>query len=613
MLRRIWERLKNLTNTEGKKSLILTVTGFLLSSVCLTLLILWIGTLDFTLRRLLYYFGEPFVVVLNYLPVAVLMFVLYLACNRLWIAFLSTGTVGILFAFINHFKIQLRGENFVAMDIRLIAEAADAGSEFSLVFPPAFWISLVCLLVGTLALAFLAKWRIPKKVWFLRPILILLSLAFAWFMWDSYYNDDARYMTYFENDFSHFNDWKEAERASKRGIIYSFIYSINDAIIQAPPNYDPKMAKAILQEYESEPIPRDRRINVQIHMLETFSDLSALGIDFQKDPYESWHGLEEESYHGTLIVDMVGGGTVNTERSVMTGFTYVHPNYDIPTNSYIRYFNNNGYLTRFTHPGDDWFYNRAAVHKRLGFTESLFEQNYFEQYPGVYHGQDADLFPVLRELYLQTVAEEEPYFAFHLTYQNHGPYEDGYLVGDEYVSGEGLDEKSYYILNNYLSGIEATGNAVASYVDAFRQDEEPVIMVFFGDHKATLGENNSILGDLGINVSDGDPEGCYNLYSTPYVIWVNDAAREILQTEVKGEGPVISPCYLMNEVFDICGWKGNSWAQYQNMVRQEIPVIHRVRTYYVDGQITKELSQEVNDLRLRRNRVEFYWRYNLSE
>lgn len=613
MLKKIWGKLNGLVETKGKKSLIYTLVGFFLSSMALTVLILWTGTTSFSFQRLLYYFRSPFIVVLNYLPVAVLMLIVYLICNRLWIAFLSTGIVGILLVFTNYFKVQFRAEPFVAMDLATLAEGANAGGEFTYVFPAPFWISLICVAGGTAVLAFLAKWRIPKKVWYLRPLLILAALGFCQFMWASYYSDESRYVTFRSKDFTYFNDWKQPERAAKRGIIYSFIHSITDLIVQAPPNYDPQVVEGILDEYDSAPIPEDRRINVQIHMLESFSDLSELGIKFQKDPYENWHKLEEESYHGTLVVDMVGGGTVNSERSVMTGFSFVHPSYSTPTNSYIRYFNESGYFTQFTHPGDDWFYNRAAINERLGFQSALFEQNYFEQFPGVYHGKDQDLYPILRELYLENISREEPYFAFHLTYQNHSPYEGEVLLGEEYVSAEGLDEKSYNILNNYLSGIEATADATAAYVDMFRQDEEPVVMVFFGDHKATLGDNNSIYEALGVNVSEGTPDGCYNLYSTPYLIWINDAAREYLQTEAKGEGPVISPCYLMNEIFKICGWEGSSWLQYQTMVQQSIPVIHRKKTFWVDGTLTDQLSEEVNTLRLQRNRVEFYWRYNLSE
>ncbi len=613
MIGNIWNRLKNPPGRQGKKGFFLTLGGFLLSSASLTLLILWIGTLNFSFARLWYYLNNWNIIVLNYLPVAVLMGILYLICNRLWIAFLTTGIVGFLLGFTNYFKVSFRGEPFVAMDLTTLAEGADAGGEFSFVFPAAFWICILCILGGTLVLALFSTWRFPRKGWWIRPIGILLALGIVQFMWDSYYSSDEIYLSIYLNDFTHFNDWKETERAAKRGVVYSFIHSATDLIVQAPPNYDPQMAENILQEYETQLIPEDRQINVQIHMLESFSDLSELGLTFQKDPYESWHQLEEESYHGTLIVDMVGGGTVNSERSVMTGFTYVHPSYSTPTNSYVRYFGESGYFTQATHPGDAWFYNRTAIDRRLGFESTLFNQNYYSEFPGVPFGKDRDLYPLIRELYLEKISQGQPYFGFHVTYQNHSPYEDACLLGEEYISREGLDESSYYTINNYLSGVADSADQVAACVDLYRQDKEPVILVFFGDHKATLGEDNSVYEALGVNVSSGTPDGCYNLYSTPYLIWANDAAKKLLAKEAKGEGPVISPCYLMNEIFDICGWKGNSWLQYQAMVRESLPVIHRKRTFWVDGALTSELSEEVNDLRLQRNRVEFYWRYNLSE
>ncbi len=613
MMKKFMERVRGLTEPTGKKSFILTVISFFLTSAALTVLLMWLGTLTFSFHRLLYYFGEPFMMLLNYLPVAVLMLILYLICNRMWLSFLLTSITGYLLVFTNHFKVKFRAEPLVAMDLLTMAEGANAGGEFSFELPTAFWTGVVCILCGIIFLAVVAKWRIPKKLWYTRPIVFLLALAFVQFMWDPYYNDETRYVAFGRSDFTYFNDWKRPERASKRGVIYSFIFSITDLLVQEPPNYDPQVVENILAEYDGELIPEDRRINVQIHMLETFADLSELGITFQKDPYDSWHRLEEESYHGTLVVDVLGGGTVNTERSVMTGFTYVHPSYSVPTNSYIRYFNDSGYFTQFTHPGDTWFYHRQVVNERLGFASGLYEENYFNQYPGVYHGRDEDLFPILRDLYLENTSEGKPYFAFHLTYQNHSPYEAETLLGEEYVSDERLDVPSYNMLNNYLSGIEATGNAVSSYVDMFREDEEPVVMVFFGDHKPTLGDNNSIYEALGINISDETAEGNYNLYTTPYLIWVNDAAREILGKDVKGEGPVISPSYLINEIFDICQWKGSAWLQYQNMVQDTIPVLFRRKTLWVDGVLTKEFSEEINTLRLQRNRVEFYWRYNLSD
>ena len=53
---------------------------------------------------------------------------------------------------------------------------------------------------------------------------------------------------------------------------------------------------------------------------------------------------------------------------------------------------------------------------------------------------------------------------------------------------------------------------------------EPVVLVFFGDHKPTLGAGNSF-GGAASTCRRGHGRGFYNLYTTPYLIWTNDAAK----------------------------------------------------------------------------------------
>lgn len=613
MIKKLWKRLISPPEFSKKQEHWLTAGGMLAASLSLSILILWIGTLNLQIPRLLYYFRDLRVVILNYIPVAVLMLVLYMLFNRAWISYLITAVITFVMAFVNYYKVVFRAEPFTALDIKLIAEAAGIGGNYTFRIPKLFWLGLAMILCTTVLLARYSRGKIRRKYWWSRIVAVLLCFGFSQWMWSAYYSDAMYHHSFFETDYSVFNDWKEPERMAKRGFLYSFLVSINDLIIQEPPNYDPKMAEGILAEYEPQQIPEDKRVNVVIHMLESFSDLSEFDLPFTVDPYDTWHRLEEESYHGTIITDTVGGGTVNAERSVMTGFTYVHPNYNVPVNSHIQYFNKNGYFTDATHPGNEWFYNRKRVDERLGFQRGLFIENYFRDFEGAPLGTDEALFPILRDLYTEKAAEEQPYFGFHVTYQNHSPYEGGFLKGKEYMPRGQLKEETYFTLNNYLDGVNDTAAQVAAYVDRFREDEEPVVLVFFGDHKPSLGEANSMYTELGIDVENGSPEGNYNLYATPYLIWANDAAKETLDSDFLGQGPTISPSYLMNEIFGQCGWKGNAWMQYQSMVQKDIPVIHWRKWFYVDGKMTHDLSESVEALRLQRNRVEFYYRNNLIE
>ncbi|MBR4308694.1 MAG: sulfatase-like hydrolase/transferase [Oscillospiraceae bacterium] len=613
MIKKIWERLRTPPSFSKKTECILTVSGMVGASIALTLLILWIGTLNCSLSRLLYYFKDARILIFNYLPIMVLMGIFYLLFNRAWISFLLTASATFILSFVNYFKVIMRSEPLIAMDLTLIFEAADIGGNYTYKFPKLFWLGIIMILLGTALLARYARAKIHRKWWWTRILGILLICGLVQFLWAKYYSDLNYHNDILIDDYSVFNDWKGEERMAKRGYLYSFIVSINDALITEPPGYDEELAIKTLEAYESQSIPEDKKVNVIFHMLESFSDLSVFDLDLQSDPYTLWHSLEEESYHGILISDILGGGTNNAERSVMTGFTFPHPGYHIRTNSYVHYFSANGYYTQAIHPGDEWFYDRAAIDRRLGFDSVLLNQNYFKYYSGGVFGKDSVVLPLLREQYEENSKDGQRYFGFHVTYQNHSPYEKEELLGTEYISQAQLQGESYYMVNNYLNGIEDTCRQVYDYVEQYRWDETPVVLIFFGDHKPLLGDSGEAYTALGICADQGTSEGVYNLYTTPYVIWANDAAKEILGNDFTGTGPTISQCYLMNEVFDICGWVGNSWLQYQNEVRKELPVIQRKKWLMVDGAITPEYPAELNEKRLQRLRVEFYWRYNMSE
>ena len=117
-----------------------------------------------------------------------------------------------------------------------------------------------------------------------------------------------------------------------------------------------------------------------------------------------------------------------------------------------------------------------------------------------------------------------------------------------------------------------------------------MVLVFFGDHKPTFGTGNCYYAEFGVNVDENSPEGCRNLYSTPYLIWANAAAKQVLGFDFTGEGRTISPCFLMAELFDCCGWDGPAWTQCQRQLRQTVPVVHRQQLFVEDGVWTDELS-----------------------
>ena len=88
------------------------------------------------------------------------------------------------------------------------------------------------------------------------------------------------------------------------------------------------------------------------------------------------------------------------------------------------------------------------------------------------------------------------------------------------------------------------------------------------------------------------PRKVYDYYSTRYFIWANDAAKAALGNDFTGEGPDVSSCFLMNELFEQCGWEGNAYMQATDEIRKEIPVLNNVGRYVQkDGELTETLDE----------------------
>ena len=58
-----------------------------------------------------------------------------------------------------------------------------------------------------------------------------------------------------------------------------------------------------------------------------------------------------------------------------------------------------------------------------------------------------------------------------------------------------------------------------------------------------------------------------------------------------GEGPDVSSCFLMNLLFDLCGWEGSAWTQTTADVWEVIPALTTVGGYVQNGQFSETLDQ----------------------
>jgi len=523
------------------------------------------------------YLCHPYLLFLNILPCVLLTFLLYALIGRSWIAYSLSSLVIIGFSIANYFLLKFRDDPLMFSDILYIKEAANISNEgydYSLGIKLIFAIA-TC--VGfAVVLALFQRWK-PKGG---ARVYLVCLVCLAGIMTAPLYSDSDVYNNKTQN-FDHANRWSSTQLYISKGFVYPFIHSIEQAGTSAPDGYDEEKTRQILAAFEDADIPEDKKINVMGIMLEAFCDLEKIGITgISQDVYSCYRRLREENLSGELVTNIFGGNTIQSERAFLTGCIRVD-NYRRNVNSYVRYFNSQGYYTDGAHPSEDWFYNRKNINKYLGFEDYRFKENYFEEKYGNGMRLDSNVLPDIFDHAKQAIEEgDKPYFGFSVTYQGHGPYATNYREwgNGTYYNNPNVSEQSNFILDNYLGSVKDTGWRLLQLVEKIQAEQEPIVLVVFGDHKPWLGDGNSVYNELGINIDVSTHEGFMNYYGTEYVIIANDAAKKVTGNDFTGKGPTTSPCFLMNVLFDNLGWQGPAFMQYTDTVMAQLPALNDTAT-----------------------------------
>lgn len=551
---------------------------------------------------------RPLLLVLNLLPPVVLMALLYGLTGRAGGSFLVTAAVCVGLAASNYYKLQFRDDPLMFADLLLLKEAGNMAGNYKL-FPDAKLILILSLVaVGWLFLHLLVRGRPGMRArfaWISAALILAVGLS-------SVYLDDELYNTHAAN-YAHIpNHWSATQQYIAHGFFYPFLHSAADGIETPPPGYDKHRTELHLGAYQNTDIPEDKKVNVVAVMLEAYNDFTRFGVPkLAQDVYQVWHDLEAEGYSGNLVTNIFAGGTVDTERTFLTGYASLGQ-FRGPTNSYPWYFRSQGYTVEGMHPCFQWFYNRRNINDHLGFERYAFVENHFGQFTNGKVAMDDIFFPELLKAYQAGTAGDKPYFNFSVTYQGHGPYDDNICwwgeKGDFVVDDGTYTEQQQYILDNYFGSIANTNQHLKELTDYFRTDDEPVVLVLFGDHNPWMGDGNSVYAAMGVDFNMDTQEGFSNYYATRYLIWANDAAKAVLGRDIRGEGPDLGPYFLMNKVFELCGWEGPAYLQATNAAAERVSVIHTTGRYLEEGTLTDSLSPEGEALVEDYKALEYYER-----
>ena len=321
----------------------------------------------------------------------------------------------------------------------------------------------------------------------------------------------------------------------------------------------------------------------------------------------------EQSIAGHIVVSNYGAGTANTEFDVLTGIQTNMLNENStsalrvihkPTASLARLYAAQGYDCWFMHPGESWFYNRDSGYDYLGFSERCFVDQFRGKFPwkGAYVS-DKGFGQMLCQRYEAHKAQSDaPWFAFSVTIQNHqaypwNKYKDRPAEAPLKIA---VSDETMETVSVYAEGVRDSAVLLYDLTEYFDRQEDPMLLVFWGDHLPALGKSFSVYREIGLDIgNEADLSSALDTYTTPFVIWANRAYCE--QYDLAGRkatlelpaGLRISDTYLGELVYELSGRKGSdAYWDFLGQARRILPVICQGRYELPDGSRTETLTEE---------------------
>lgn len=525
-------------------------------------------------------------ILLALLYVAILFF-----SRRFWIAALVTGFLGILLPLIDHFKCLILQDHFYPWDLTL-AQNAGSFTEFlgNISFPALYILWIICTILYVIFLACI-KPQLP--IHFVPRIAcgcILALVLVGMLKCTSLRNQYEPVFGMVVNETTDQN-----YLYTNYGFFSAFALNFDTVDTLQPQDYSQETMEALFAEYmpEDSSVPEDFAYpDIIVVLSEAFWDPTVLeGVTFSADPLQNYRAIAENHPSGQMVSCTFGGGTVRPEFEVLSGMsTSALPSGNMPyqqylkekTFAYAQLFKSIGYDTLGIHTYQNTFYERNRTYPLMGIDDFLGENDMHAEL----HWNSG---PYITD---QTIAEEIIYqleqphetglYLTAITMENHSLYTDKFDASDWdiKVSGENLSEQEIISLQNYCKGVSDSDQALGQLYEYIMQREKPTILLWYGDHLPTLGDNFSPYTSTGtIQADDADlwSDAEKNImFRTPYLMFANyDTGRSY-----RAEGEAVSP-YLLEAL--LCDYIGAPECLQTNFlldVYETSPVMSRYYDLY---------------------------------
>ncbi len=478
-----------------------------------------------------------------------------------------TAGLPMIFGLVNYYTLEFRGSPLFPWDIASAGVAADVVDNYNIIIT---WhvCFLICAFLSVIMLGFLCTPRIRMKLWWLRaPVSVLAAVALV--VTGSFVQvHGIKALKMYPYLFSP----KQVFKVNGAAVTYA--YTLQFTGVQKPGGYSVGELEGMLGKYESETVAEDAEMpNVIVIMNEAFSDLKTM-VDYdQNSPVTpNIDAMVEDTVKGTLHVSVKGGNTANSEFEFLTGLSMANftPG-SIPYQQYLTgttptfatQLEELGYKTVGMHPYGATGWNRDDVYQWFGFDETYFSDAFVGAEKIRSYYSDAATYAKIIDLY-ENKDEGQPLFVFDVTMQNHGGYSSNFdnLPLDIYVSG--LATRSS--VNTYLSLIHKSDEAFGDLVKYFEAQDEPTVILMFGDHQPHDSYVKPLLDRYGMTIESGSLDEQLRRYTVPFVMWAN--------YDIEEETGLHSSVNFMSSLLcEKAGIPRSSTQMYLSSLAEKYPVI----------------------------------------
>lgn len=500
----------------------------------------------------------PLILVLNLLFFYVLYGLLTALTGSVRMGFRLATLVPMLFGLTNYFVVSFRGSPIVPWDLLSFGTAASVADNYEFVLSWKAFYSVLAF-IWMILLSSKSTVRLGRKK--LRVISIAAYAALMFLYVGEIQNSAVQ--SFFGMDTTLFT---LNVLYRNNGIAAAFLGNLRFLNIDQPSGYSVDKVEALMKQGEADeqgeedaknepetdaqgetvqatqaetnataeteaPASSGQYPNIVVIMNEAFSDLSVWG-DFatSEEVMPFFKSLQQEAVGGELYVSVKGGNTANTEFEFLTGDTMGFlPKGSIPYQQYINdetpslasYLKTLGYSTTAIHPYNRTGWDRDTVYEKFGFDEFLDKDSFSSPYRLRGYISDKSAFDKIREQF-SIKGDDERKFIFEVTMQNHGGYSRETPDFNIYLTLPEVTGKTTSVVatEKYLTLINQTDRALEELIDYFKEQDEPVIVVMFGDHQPSDYITNVIQRICGATTSDSlaDLEQGYRV---PFVMWSN--------------------------------------------------------------------------------------------